>query len=103
MAKDTVIIIVNIPCGELFVPTAFSPNNDGANDELYVYGNCITSLEFAIFDRWGEKVFETNDKAIGWDGKYKGKDMNAGSFAYYVTATVNGEIIRKKGAIALVR
>lgn len=104
VANDTVIITVKIPCGEVFIPTAFSPNNDGANDELYVYGNCIVSLEFAVFDRWGEKVFETTDKNLGWDGTYRGKEMNAGGFAYYAkVTTLNGEIITKKGSVNLVR
>lgn len=104
LAKDTVIITVNIPCGEVFIPTAFSPNNDGSNDDLLVYGNCIAELELAIFDRWGEKVFETISKTIGWDGTYKGKEMNAGAFAYYAKITLqNGEVINKKGSVNLVR
>ena len=94
---------MDILCGEIFVPTAFSPNGDSQNDILYVFGNCITDLEFAIFDRWGEKVFETQDETKGWDGRYNGKDLNAASFAYYLNATVKGEAIKKHGSITLVK
>jgi gliding motility-associated-like protein len=100
---DTVTVFVDIICGELFIPTAFSPNNDGQNDVLYVMSNCITDLEFAIFDRWGEKVFETSDPTQGWDGTFNGKKMNPASFAYYLKAKVNGEDVSKKGNISLIR
>ncbi len=102
-SSDTVTVFMDMLCGELFVPTAFSPNGDSQNDILYVFGNCITDLEFAIFDRWGEKVFETQDEAKGWDGRYNGKDLNAASFAYYLNATVKGEAIKKHGSITLVK
>jgi gliding motility-associated-like protein len=100
---DTITISVDIICGDLFVPTAFSPNGDGQNDILYVYGNCIETMEFAIFDRWGEKVFETTDPKIGWDGMFNGKKLNPAGFAYYLNATVKGEVINKKGNISLVK
>ena len=102
-SSDTVTIFVDILCGELYVPTAFSPNNDKQNDILYVMGNCITNLEFAIFDRWGEKVFETTDPAKGWDGMFNGKPMNPAVFAYYLKATVKGQQIDKHGNITLVK
>jgi gliding motility-associated-like protein len=46
------------------VPNAFSPNDDLKNDVFYVRGNCITTMTFAIYDRWGEKVFESKDPTI---------------------------------------
>lgn len=101
--SDTVIVFVDIVCGELFVPNAFSPNEDGQNDFLYVMGNCITNLEFFIYDRWGEKVFETKDAAYGWDGTYRGKKMDAAVFVYYLTATVNGQEVTKQGNITLIK
>lgn len=100
---DTVTVIVDILCGELYIPTAFSPNDDGQNDILYVMGNCITNLQFAIFDRWGEKVFETTDPANGWDGTFNGKKLNPAGFAYYLKATVKGEDVSKKGNISIVK
>ena len=97
-------ILINDECGEFFVPTAFSPNNDGQNDLECVYGKCIESLLFSIYDRWGEKVFETTDQKQCWDGTYRGKPMNTGVFVYYLQATFDsGESVKKKGNIGLVR
>jgi len=96
-------VTIDVTC-DVFVPKAFSPNNDGQNDELYVRGDCIKSLDFMVFDRWGNKVFETTDKNIPWDGRYKGEPMNTGSYVYYLTATLyDSSSIQKKGDVALVR
>jgi gliding motility-associated-like protein len=97
-------VTVTIDCGDIFVPNFFSPNSDGQNDLECVYGNCITSITFLIFDRWGEKIFETNDKQQCWDGTYKGKMLDDAVFAYYLKATfIDGKEIFKKGNISLVR
>lgn len=68
---DTVVKSVLI--GEdygLFVPDAFSPNGDGLNDVFRTKGYGITKFELSIFDRWGERVFTTNDIEQGWDGNF---------------------------------
>lgn len=104
VGTDTVIVEVDAPCGNLWVPTAFSPNNDGNNEELCVYGGCITNMTFQLFDRWGNMVFETTDNSICWDGVYNGKKMNSAVFVYYLVATLNtGELVELKGNISLVR
>jgi len=103
IGSDTVVVFVDIICGELFVPTAFSPNDDGQNDMLYLMGNCITNLEFNIYDRWGEKVFSTSNPAVGWDGNFNGKKLDAAVFVYYLKATVNGQDVSKQGNITLVK
>jgi gliding motility-associated-like protein len=104
IAMDVVNITVEITCGDIFVPTGFSPNNDGENELECIMGNCIESLQFAIYDRWGEKVFETSDQQFCWDGIYKGKLMDSGIFVYYLKATLsNGDEIDQKGNISLVR
>jgi gliding motility-associated-like protein len=92
------------PCNSLFIPNAFSPNKDGQNDILYVRGDCISTMDFIVYDRWGAKVFESTNINNGWDGTYKGKPMNTASFAYYLKAVLlNGTTIEKKGNVALVR
>ena len=97
-------ITIDVTCGTLFVPDAFSPNNDGQNDVLYVRDDCIKTLQFEIFDRWGNKVFETNDKTNGWNGMHKGQAMNTGSYVYYLKATMyDGTTQEKKGNVTLVR
>ncbi len=89
---------------EVFIPNIFSPNNDGNNDILYVRSEGIKELEFVIYDRWGEKIFETNDATQGWNGTYKGKELSTAVFSYYVKATsYGGETIEKKGNVTLVR
>ncbi|MBK8805374.1 MAG: gliding motility-associated C-terminal domain-containing protein [Bacteroidales bacterium] len=102
----TMVEVVEFKCDEtfIFVPTAFSPNNDGVNDILFVKSNILTHLQFAIFDRWGEKVFETNDLNIGWDGKYKGKELAPAVFVYYIEATCMDQTpYIKEGNITLIR
>jgi gliding motility-associated-like protein len=101
---DIVTIIVDINCGTLFIPNIFSPNGDKANDVLYIRGNCIKTLTFFIYDRWGEKVFITKDPSEGWDGNFKGKQMDPGVFFYYLKAELlNNSEVNKKGTITLVR
>ena len=98
-------VTVDQICGTVFVPNFFSPNGDGKNDQLCVYGNCIKTITFVIFDRWGEKVFETEDPLnVCWDGIYKGEMMNSAVFAYTLTGTLqSGAAITGKGNISLVR
>ncbi len=99
-----ITINVEIPCGDVFVPNAFSPNNDGANELECVMGDCFTTFYFAIYDRWGEKVFETTDQKQCWDGKYKGKLMNTATYVYYLKGTLStGEEVDQKGNIRLIR
>ena len=92
-------------CNNIFIPNIFSPNNDGKNDILYVLGSGFTINIFVIYDRWGNKVFETNDVNQGWDGTNNNKTLNTAVFVYYLEATCNenGETIIKNGNVTLVR
>jgi gliding motility-associated-like protein len=88
----------------IFVPNIFSPNGDNNNDVLYVRGKGVTSLNFIVYDRWGEKVFESTDLDNGWDGNFRGKKMNPAVFVYYVEAGLNnGTTVTKKGDVTLIR
>ncbi|TAL61714.1 MAG: T9SS type B sorting domain-containing protein [Bacteroidetes bacterium] len=93
--------------GELYLPNAFSPNNDGENDALELYfgeKQCIKTFKLIIYNRWGEKVFETANPAAAWDGSYRDKTENAAVFSYYMKAILNtGEEINKRGNISLIR
>ncbi|MGL4597688.1 MAG: gliding motility-associated C-terminal domain-containing protein [Bacteroidia bacterium] len=101
---DTITVTVDLACGDVFVPTGFSPNGDNANDILYVYGNCITEMNFRVFDRWGELVFQSSDPTKGWNGEYKGEAVNTGVFAYTLEATLlTGKTEISKGNIHLIR
>ncbi len=69
------------------MPTTFTPNGDGVNDIIYVAGWGIKELlEYQIFNRYGELVFETTDQAVGWNGYYKGKIQNNDAYAFKVKA-----------------
>lgn len=97
-------VTIKIDCGDIFVPNFFSPNNDSQNDLECIYGKCIESIIFAIFDRWGDKVFETNDKQQCWDGTYKGKLLDDAVFAYFLKAKlITGEEISKQGNLSLIK
>ena len=90
---------------KIFIPTAFSPNGDTENERLCIYGtNCIRSLAFTIYSRWGEKVFESDDPEECWDGIYKRIEMNEGIFVYYLNATLNNnKTITQRGNITLIK
>lgn len=67
------------------IPNAFSPNSDGINDRYFVVANAeLRNFTMKIFNRWGQKIFETNDNAIGWDGTYKDKLQNSGTYVYVI-------------------
>jgi gliding motility-associated-like protein len=98
-------VIPALPCFEPYVADAFSPNDDGQNDVVYVHAADLQSLAFAVYDRWGEKVFETTDAAHGWDGKYKGRLLEPGVFVYYLKAVCasGDKEYNMKGNITLFR
>lgn len=86
----------------IFIPNAFSPNDDLSNDILYVRAINITQLEFRLFNRWGEEVFFTNNKNKGWDGIYKGTKMSPQVFTYTCRATFwDGEKFYQEGNVTL--
>jgi gliding motility-associated-like protein len=101
-------IIVNYECGSLFVPNAFSPNDNGpaVNNKLCVLGasECIVTMSFEIYSRWGEKVFESTNIDTCWDGTYKEEQMNSGVYVYKLIATlIDGTVIEQSGNTVLTR
>jgi gliding motility-associated-like protein len=105
--RDSVTIwVLDVICDEpyIYVPNAFTPNGDGHNDVLYVESNVAYDVDFKIYDRWGELVFETNNLSNGWDGTFNGKDVDPGVFVYHLVITCyNKEVFRKKGNITVIR
>ncbi|GIV32700.1 MAG: hypothetical protein KatS3mg031_0235 [Chitinophagales bacterium] len=93
----------------IYVPNAFSPNNDGINDTYYVVIWGYTYFKLTIFDRWGEKIFETRDPNVGWDGTFRGKPVNPGVYVYNVDADFEQGIEplnwkeHKKGSLTVIR
>ncbi len=86
------------------VPNAFTPMTSDANSILYVRGYGISQLKFTIWNRWGQKVFETNDPNIGWNGKFNGVMQPMDVYVYTLSATFfDGVEVNKKGDITLIR
>ncbi len=106
VATRSVTIVVLTLCEEpfLFIPTGFSPNGDGLNDSFRVMGNNIAALKLIVYDRWGEKLFETTTPGQGWDGNFRGKALPPDVYGYYVEVTcVGGLHFAKKGNVTLFR
>ena len=106
-ASDTVSIrVLNLICGppNIYVPNTFTPNADGKNEKLYVRGVNLTEVHLVIFDRWGERVFETRSLQDGWDATFKGKAVDPDVFVYYLEAVcAGGEEYFEEGNITVIR
>jgi gliding motility-associated-like protein len=89
----------------LFVPNAFTPNNDGDNDVFFAKGVQITDFTMVIFNRWGEQIFETNDINIGWDGTFKNNQCTADSYVWQVTYRLKNETSNRteRGTVTLLK
>jgi gliding motility-associated-like protein len=86
------------------VPTAFTPSTGGINGMVFVRGFGIAKMKFTVWARWGEKVFETNDKHIGWNGTFKGKPLPMDVYAYTLDVEfTDGTRTTKTGDITLIR
>ena len=100
---DTVLVFVNF-IEAVGVADAFSPNGDGTNDVLYAKGYGLDAISFQIYNKYGEKVFETQTQDIGWDGTFRNREQNPGVFTWvleYQFINGNGGVL--KGTTTLVR
>ncbi len=94
------------PVTNIYIPSAFTPNNDMLNDQLFVVGHKIQEegFVFEIYNRWGEKIFMTNNLNEGWDGTYKGEVVPQGNYVYKVDAMdALGNKQQLYGSVAVVR
>jgi len=89
----------------MLIPSGFSPNDDGVNDILRIVPFNVTELvTFVVYNRWGNKVFETDNINEGWNGTYKGELQEVGTYVYYATAiSKDGEEYTQKGNTVLIR
>ena len=108
---ETLSIVVRKSESPYYIPSAFSPNGDGINDEFYIFsGNEVTQVQkLAIFDRWGTQLFvnenfQTNQFNEGWDGSFRNKKLQAGVYVFYAVIELrNGETVFEEGNISLVK
>ena len=89
---------------QVFAPTAFSPNDDGRNDNFRVFVPNLRNAELSIYDRWGKLLFRTLDLTDSWDGKYQGRSVTEGVYVYVISGTgTDGLGFNRSGTITLVR
>lgn len=102
--EDSVKITV-LQYNDIYVPTGFTPNDDGKNDLLkpFYHGQVILK-EFSIYSRWGQQVFSTSQRNAGWNGKVNGMLQQAGVYVWFIKAIgKSGETIERKGTFVLIR
>ncbi|MFN5372061.1 MAG: PKD domain-containing protein, partial [Bacteroidia bacterium] len=103
---DTVRVEVDFTCKEVFIPTIFSPNSKGpqANETFCVFSDCVEQFKLVIHNRWGERIFETEDINQCWDGTFKGQAAQSGVYAFNVyVRQLDGVVVNKTGTITLVQ
>ena len=87
-----------------YVPSAFTPNDDGKNDEFSVVGFSNGGYSMKIFNRWGELVYDTDNFNEGWDGKFKGELQPNGIYTYMAKfVLLNDKTFDIKGSITLLK
>ncbi len=106
--KDRIYVKVKHACyPKVYIPNAFSPNDDGINDTFEVIGIRMISFKMQIFNKWGLLLFETNSLNKQWNGKYKAQDVPSGGYTYkiiYSGEDENGPIeFVKRGNFKLLR
>ncbi|MBL7777169.1 MAG: gliding motility-associated C-terminal domain-containing protein [Chitinophagales bacterium] len=101
------ITAVVVPNYTVFIPNSFTPNADGANDVWQIFGNIpgLKQMNVMVFNRIGEKVFESNDINFGWDGNYKGAPSPNGVYTYVASFVWlnNHSDSNYKGSVTLIR
>jgi len=100
------LMLIVLEQGQIYVPTGFTPNRDHINDVFkpVMLGVNETDYTFRIFDRWGEKIFQTNDKTIGWNGTVKQEIVAENVFVWTISGKfADGTFFNKKGTVTLLR
>jgi gliding motility-associated-like protein len=106
--EETIDVLDETCTCRLYIPNAFSPNFDGVNDYFQVYGNCTNPPSFSmqVYNRWGQRVFDTDRRDFQWDGTYEGRRLELDTYTYVMEyedpfGLVEGKI-HKKGVVLIV-
>ncbi|HEY4291346.1 MAG TPA: gliding motility-associated C-terminal domain-containing protein [Puia sp.] len=104
-ATASVTLKVSPDCLGYYMPTAFSPNGDGANDVFRVKtADDPKSFSLLVFNRFGQKVFESANVGVGWNGTIAGNPAPTGAYIFVVVVTTSsGTVIKRQGTVMLVR
>lgn len=101
--QDTVSKIITIALPPV-LPTGFTPNGDGENDIHIIRGGPFKSVDYRVYNNWGELIFTSNGELVGWDGTYKGEPAPIGVYTWtFVVTLANGKIIKQSGDVTLIR
>jgi gliding motility-associated-like protein len=104
VVMDSIILVPQGCDNCYYIPNAFSPNDDGRNDLFLPVGVCPTeNYHLRIFSRWGALVFESKDEGQGWDGRFKGQELNTGLFVWFLEYTQAGQSLLLEGDLMLIR
>jgi len=104
IARDEMKVSLLPVCDRLYIPSAFSPNNDGINDVFKIIDYGQNDIIYCrIFNRWGKKIFETDNLADGWDGSYLGVPQGIGVYVYQLYLRCGHNYVSKHGNITLIR
>lgn len=88
----------------LLIPNAFTPNDDGVNDVYYIPDANFLQFEFSVFDRWGNRVFYTNNPNFRWAGDSKGRPIPTGIYVFVLEGkSARGKNVKRSGTITVVR
>ncbi len=106
LTKDEIEVIEGCE-PRLFIPDAFTPNGDSANDRLSIYYAHIEDFNLLIYNRWGELIFESNDPEIRWDGSVKGEFFSTAIYPYVVSYKSvdfpERGVIKNRGSIIVIK
>jgi gliding motility-associated-like protein len=96
---------VTVKVTNTIIPSVFSPNGDGRNDRFYIRPthSGVNVMEISVYNRWGERVFYTNQTDEGWDGSYKGVPADMGTYFYQLIYSIGRKQYTEKGDVTLVR
>lgn len=103
IASDTIKVVED--CGDIFFPSAFTPNQDGNNDYFGPLGNlsAISNYHLIIYNRWGQLVFQSTDPYKKWNGNFQKNEATVNMFVWMATFTYHGKSISKKGTLMAIR
>ncbi len=88
----------------LYIPTAFSPDGDGLNDQFSVEATNVKDFEIKIYNRWGEQVYKSTKTNFQWDGTYKGEQVQVGTYMYIATGrSIDGQFMKQSGKLTVVK
>ena len=104
--KATDSISITVDCKDVYFPTAFTPNDDGKNDFFGAIGNvnALTYYQFSVYNRNGELLFSTTTPMQKWNGTYKGKKLDNGTYIWYANYSINNQPLQmQRGTIIMMR